>query len=90
MLAFGGGVGCISWLLPNKIQEGEDIDLQGSKPQPSVTKDESRQFSGNRVNLQGFPDNGLNVNNWNENANANIGVAASRQFFKSLLRFWLI
>ena len=34
--------------------------------------------SGNRVNVQGNSDNGLNVNNWNDDVNSNIGVSASR------------
>ena len=41
--------------------------------------------SGNRVNVQGNSDNGLNVNNWNDDVNDNIGVSASRNFFKSFL-----
>jgi hypothetical protein len=41
--------------------------------------------SGNRVNVQGNSDNGLNVNNWNDDANDNIGVSASRNFFNSFL-----
>lgn len=41
------------------------------------TDDESA--SGRRVNVQGNSDNGVNVNNWNDNANDNIGVAASRK-----------
>lgn len=39
--------------------------------------------SGNRVNVQGNSDNGLNVNNWNDDANDNIGVSASRNFFRA-------
>lgn len=31
--------------------------------------------NGNRVNLNGNV-NGLNINNWNDNANSNIGVAS--------------
>ncbi len=37
--------------------------------------------SGNRVNVKANSDNGVNVNNWNDDANSNIGVAASRKFF---------
>jgi len=36
--------------------------------------------NGNRVNVI-FNANGFNVNNWNDNANSNIGVSAARQCF---------
>jgi hypothetical protein len=36
--------------------------------------------NGNRVNLNDNA-NGLNVNNWNDNANSNIGVAEARNFY---------
>ena len=45
--------------------------------------DENRQYldsDGNRVNVN-FYDGKLNVNNWNDSANDNIGVAASRNFY---------
>ncbi len=41
--------------------------------------------SGNRVNVQGNSDKGLSVNNWDDDANDNIGVSASRKFFNSFL-----
>ncbi len=41
---------------------------------------------GNRVNVGNFDANGLNVNNWNDERNSNIGLASSRNFFPFLTR----
>lgn len=41
-----------------------------------------KDSDGNRVNVGNFDANGLNVNNnWDDNCNPNIGVAAARNFF---------
>lgn len=70
-------------LLPNKIQEKEDIGSQGRKPSISGDTDGDEQqvdSDGNRVNVGNFDDNGLNVNNnWDDNRNDNIGVSSARQ-----------
>lgn len=72
-------------LLPNKIQERENINLLGSKSQLPVIIDDNKQLldsDGNRVNVGNFDSNGLNVNNYrDDNRNDNIGVSSSRNFF---------
>lgn len=77
---FSGGVQ--SGLLPDKIQR-EEVGLNPISPLGEI--DEGAQHvvdsNGYRVNVGNFDENGLNVNNWNDdNRNDNLGVASSRQF----------
>lgn len=71
-------------LLPNQIQEKEDIghlvavtlDLRCHGWERATFVDSN----GNHVNVGNFDGDGLNVNNWNDDdPNSNVGVASSRQ-----------
>ena len=70
-------------LLPNKIQDEEDIGPFGRQPSVSGDADGSGQYvdsHGNRVNVGNFDANGLNVNNnWDDNRHGSIGVASARK-----------
>jgi hypothetical protein len=82
LLASGGDA--LKRLLPNKIQEGEDISpLLSGKPRFPVTQMEAGNYldsDGNRVNVGNFDSKGLNVNNNSDgNYNDNLGLASARQ-----------
>lgn len=75
--------GGVARLLPNKIQEGEEIGSKERQPSTSGAKDGNGQYldsDGNRVNLGNFNADGLNLNNnSDDNRNDNLAVASSLQ-----------